>query len=97
MLVMCWQVFVVDDEMHGDDDDEEVVESGTRFWSEKVGRTLRAWRWLTWESPRRASGGKGISELARTCQSDMRMAIEDKAKEHGSSAREGGSRRRNRQ
>jgi hypothetical protein len=90
VLAMCWQVFVLDDETHGDVVDEDVVESGTRFWRVKVGQTWRASSWLTWESPRRASGGKGISRAARTRQSDMRKAIEEgKAMEHGSSAGEG--------
>jgi hypothetical protein len=87
----------VDEETHADVDDEVVVESGTRLWSERVGQAL--WSWFAAESPRRASGGKGISRLGRTCQSDMDMRAswllksrsegivrKGKAVEHGSSA-----------
>jgi hypothetical protein len=62
VLVMCWQVLEPDDETHAEVDDEDVVESGTRFWRDIVGQTWRASRLLACESPRRASGGKGISK-----------------------------------
>jgi hypothetical protein len=38
VLAMCWQVFEVDEETHGEVDAEVVVESGTRFWRVKLGQ-----------------------------------------------------------